>query len=303
MYNRFYELKIGPLLFGTHTEVIEGELIEPMQIGFTIQHTVNQNPNEAEILIYNPSPETQAEIEKEGLEVELRAGYMNKGGEYEGLIFKGVTRRATTKIVGGKDKVTTIWAGDADDAYKYTKANVTLPAGANDPQAIVDEATKLLEANGVEIGEVRIEGPPDDRATVLDRPIRLELDDLCRRYKCHWTIHHNIFQLWPKEEPIDPTPVMLLSSEYGLIDAPEPTEAGVRIRTLLIHELHPGFLFELEATPSIGKDRLLDGLYRIDTVTFSGESSEGYWVADIEARKFEGVVQQSRNTFADSGGQ
>lgn len=302
MYNRYCEVIVNGLSIGTHVEFAGGVLTEPLNIEVNIEHDITRNPNKAEVRIYNLSPENQLIVEQEGMLIEVFAGYKNVQDEYFGLIFTGKTRRSST-VSQDAYTVTSIWAGDGDDAFKYAKLRETFPAGANDPATISEALAAELEARGVIIGDIRIEGPPDERATTIDRPVRLELDDLCRRYNCHWTITNNEFYLWPKEEPIETAPVIVLSAEYGLIGAPEPTENGVRVKTLMIHELRPGFIFQLITTPSQGKTRDIDGYYRIEHLNFAGSLMGNRWIADVNARRFEGVVVPSRNLFAGEGGQ
>lgn len=302
MYNRYCEVIVNGLSIGTHTELLGTQMQEPMNIEISIEHDITRNPNKAEIRIYNLSPENQLIVEAEGSNIEVYGGYKNLEDEYFGLLFIGKTRRAST-VSQDADTITTIWAGDADDAFKYSKLRQTFPAGGNDPATISEALAAEFEARGVLIGDIRIEGPPDERATTIDRPVRLELDDLCRRYNCHWTIHNNEFYLWPKEEPIETQPVLQLTSETGLIGVPEPTENGVRIKTLMIHEIRPGFLIELKTTKPLGKDRDIDGFYRVEHLNFTGSTMGSRWIADINARRFEGVVIPSRNVFAGEGGQ
>lgn len=302
MYNRYCEVIVNGLSIGGHVEVLGGVITEPLNIELNVEQDITRNPNKAEVRIYNLSPENQLIVEQEGVPIEVLAGYKNRQDEYFGQIFTGTTRRSST-VSQDAQTITSIWAGDGDDAFKYAKLRETFPAGGNDPATISEALAAELEARGVVIGDIRIEGPPDERATTIDRPVRLELDDLCRRYQCHWTINNNEFYLWPKEEPIETEPVIVLSAEFGLIGAPEPTENGVRVKCLMIHELRAGFLFQLIATPSDGKTRDIDGFYRIEHLNFTGELLGGRWIADINARRFEGVVVPSRNVFAGEGGQ
>ena len=95
-----------------------------------------------------------------------------------------------------------------------------------------------------------------------------------------------------------------MTAETGLIGAPQPTETGVRITTMMLHELKPGFVFELITTPSRGLSREIDGLYRIESIRAGGRLLGGNkFGMDITARVIEGEVKKSRNVFADGGGQ
>ena len=241
--------------------------IDKLKIKFDIKKSRTREQNKATIEIYNLNETTRANIKNEGVTVELYAGYADDVG----LIFRGDIREVSHKKTNA-DIITTITAGDGDNALRKSSINVTMPKSSSLKKHIIELASKL---EGIKIGKiVGIDGlEGNKRATTFVGSVRDELDRLAIKYDFSYTIENHIFNLVRNRQHTGLSEV--ISVESGMIEAPVATEKGVDVKTLLNNNLKCNDLFRLEA-------KFLSRTYRIDELNFKGDTHSTEWFSAIK---------------------
>jgi len=241
--------------------------IRELRIKFDIKKSRTREQNKATIEIYNLNETTRANIKKEGVTVELFAGYADDVG----LIFRGDIREVFHKKINA-DMITTITAGDGDNALRSSSVNLTLPA-----EATLKEQVELLadKLEGIKKGKiVGIDGlEGNKRATTFVGSVREELDRLAVKYDFAYTVENHVFNLVRNRQHTGLGEV--ISVESGMIEAPIATEKGVDVKTLLNNNLKCNSLFRLES-------KFLKRDYRVDELSFKGDTHSQEWFSYIK---------------------
>lgn len=123
------------LLFNRQSRLIVGDLdTQGLRINFNVEKSLVGYPNLANIKVYNLKASNRQLIEKDGLEVQLYAGYEDLVLLFKGQIINVVHQKQ------GTDWISTIYAGDSTQALNEATINKTLAAGIT-PEQILTELT------------------------------------------------------------------------------------------------------------------------------------------------------------------
>lgn len=266
----------------------EARVIRGLRVNFEITKSVLSFPNLAKIIIYNPNNETVALLQKKYTEIIFNAGYE---GDIE-LLFKGRIRNV---FQGRKstDKLITIFAGDGEQDWQNASFNKTFTENVSISEAI-REVLKTFKETA--IGE--LEGLPQIadklRGQTLSGSSKDILDDFADEYGFNWSIQNGEVVITPIEEPLMSDEAVLISSVTGMIGSPIITEIGADVTTLLNHKLLPNRAFKIEspnAEVQLGnlffrevKPTTAEGHYKVQEVTFRGDSREGDWLSFVKGR-------------------
>jgi hypothetical protein len=249
--------------------LVKNKIIEirELRIKFDIKKSRSREQNKATIEIYNLNETTRANIKNEGVTVELFAGYADDVG----LIFRGDIREVSHKKTNA-DIVTTITAGDGDNALRKSTVNTTLPSSSSLKAHI---NALVFNLKGIKIGKiVGIDGlEGNKRATTFIGSVREELDRLATKYDFAYTIENHIFSLVRNKQHTGLREIINVDS--GMIEAPVATERGVDVKTLLNNNLKCNDLFRLES-------KFLKRNYRIDELIFKGDTHSQEWFSSIK---------------------
>jgi hypothetical protein len=109
-----------------------------------------------------------------------------------------------------------------------------------------------------------------------------ELTHLTRSAGLEWSIQDGAFQILDKNKALDAFAIKL-TPQTGLIESPTISNKGVCSgRCLMVPDMYPGRQIEIDS-------RFLKGRYRLDKVTYSGDSHGQDWYCEFEGRnKFGG---------------
>lgn len=237
--------------------------IKELRISFNVKKSRTAEQNEAEIKIYNLSKTSQAKIKDEGSNVELYAGYEDDIG----LIFKGDTREIFHKREGA-DVITTITAGDGDNALTSSTVNVTLK-GELTLKAYIEQLVNRLE--NIKLGRVvGIDDLVGNRtATTFAGHVRDELDRLALKYDFNYTIENHTIDIVRNRSHTGLSEVV--SAETGMLETAVLRENGyIEVKTLLNNNFKCNDLFRLESE-FVKRD------FRIESVDFVGDTHSTQW--------------------------
>src|SRR5687768_16811984 len=198
------------------------------RISFEINKTVDSIPNSAVIRIYNLAPDNEIKIRDEYNEIILNGGYL----ESPKLIFRGSIINVS-RYRDGVDRIVEIHAGDGDQDYRTATVQATLAAGTKNAQIIdkIVQSFKSTIRGAISIPEVaRIRGK------VISGNSRDILDMLAAETGSHWSIQDGELQVISAND-VKPGIAVVVTSETGMLGAPERNDRGIGVKTLLNPEI------------------------------------------------------------------
>lgn len=280
-YKRSYELTIIP-------NTGDSRIVRSLRVSFEITKSVLSFPNLARIEIYNPNPDTLSVLQNKFTKVILNAGYE---GDIR-LLFKGEIRNVYQKKIG-TDRIVTLYAGDGQRDWQNATFNKTFTENISISSAI-KEVLKTFE----EVTEGVVNGLPKVadklRGQTLSGSSKDILDNFADEYGFTWSIQDGEVIIVPVEEPIRSNEAVLVNAATGMIGSPTVTEIGADVTTLLNPRMLPNRAFKIESiNAEIQLGNLFfreiprtdaEGTYKIQEVTFKGDSREGDWISMVKGR-------------------
>ena len=247
-----------------------------------------ETPNSAEIKVYNLSEATASRMTREFKRLVLQAGYQGNVG----VIFDGTIRQCRQGRENGTDAWLEIIAADGDRAYNFATVNTTLSAGSL-PADRVAACQRSFADKGAAAGHVPdLGGQPLPRGKVMYGMARKHMRTEAATADASWSIQDGKMQMLMRSGYL-PGEAVALTHETGLIGTPEQTNEGVKVRCLLNPRLRVGGRIKLDnKSIQAAKTDLKagaqrppkmdqDGLYRILSVEFSGDTRGNDWYADM----------------------
>lgn len=263
---------------------------------FQVRRGDYQNPNSADIRIYNLAPATENRIQDEFTQVVLQAGYE---GSY-GLIFRGTIKQVRKGREDAKSTYVDITAADGDEAYNFAPMQLTLAAGSrpqNAIQAMIDSMVEGGVNRPPSLPPLPGSGMP--RGQVFHGLARDELRDFCRTNGLSWSIQDALLTFIPQGAYI-PGTIPVISRNNGLVGVPEQTQDGITMRVLLNPNIKIGQLVKLDTNainrlrygldlPSQGTNEPVairvgvdpNGLYYVMVAEHVGDTRGNAWWTDL----------------------
>lgn len=227
---------------------------EDLRISARVRKGLEDEPNNAEIDVFNPAEDSIASAQDEDAIVRVFAGY-----SIARLLFTGSINEGGTVVEkDGADRVMTIEAKDGGKELRQARINKTFDRGTDFEEvldAIADEIDLPLGAVDVPDGAQLTQG------VTLAGPVRGELRRLARSLDADISIQDRRLQVLPSDG-MAPDEAIRVSSEAprrNLIGEPRPGDDGLEVRALLDGRFLPGQRISLES-------RRYSGLYKIQTV-------------------------------------
>lgn len=284
-YKRAYDLTIIP------TDG-EARVIKDLRINFEITKSILSFPNLCRLNIYNPNEDTLAALQKKFTKIVLNAGYEGDAR----LLFKGEVRNVFQNRAG-VDSLITVYAGDGERDWQNATFNKTFTENVTISSAI-EEVLKTFE--DVTVGVVN--GLPQVadklRGQTLSGSSKDILDQFADEYGFDWSIQDGEVIITPVESPLEGDEAVLVNAATGMLGSPTVTEIGADVSTLLNPRLLPNKAFKIESVNAdiqLGnlffrniKRTTAEGTYKIQEVTFKGDSREGDWVSSVKGRIING---------------
>ncbi len=274
----------------------QGLDLAALRVTFTTRKGDAETPNTADIRIYNLSPATANRIEKEFTRVVLEAGYQSNSG----VIFDGSIRQVRRGRDGGTDSWLEIQAADGDQAYNWATVNSTLAAGSA-PADRVSECERSFAGKKTRSGYAADLGNDKlPRGKIMYGAAKQYMRGVTDTTDSSWNFQDGQLNL-VKNDAYLPGEAVVLTHETGLIGTPEQTNEGVSLRCLLNPKLKINGRIKLDnksvqkarsdvrdsAKRAPGMDN--DGIYRILSVEFSGDTRGNDWHASITCVALDGT--------------
>ena len=234
---------------------------DKFEIDFRVPFSTNKEPDISEVMIYNLTQNSIANIGAKAYVI-LNAGYKGDTGN----ILTGKIENISTAW-DGVDKVTTLKVSDGGIDLRGAKASKTYQAGTSASFIMSDMAGML----GLEIGEI---SPKIDTIYKLGKSIagsvKPALEQLVKETGSKMYIHKG--RLYIRDEQKGTEIGFLLNSDTGLIGSPEKIEEekdGQKVikygvNSLLNHKIGTDSIIKVQS-------RTINGLYRVESGVHTGD--------------------------------
>ncbi len=251
--------------------------ITDLRMAFKVEKTLKAHANQAELRIWNLSPDSRAKLIKD-LTVSIVAGYQQDINQ----IFSGTMRKVDHPKIG-PDFITTARIGDGEKEIKSARIR-TSRKGKFTPADLMKtliKETGLKSGNAIKKAEQGdLDGAWKDITSglVLSGNTYDKLEEAARNAGYDVSVQDGALLLLGEDETTQETSIEV-SSATGLIGSPQQAEGGfIRAVSLLNGQLTPGRQVEL-------KSRQFNGACRIDKVVFVGDTHGQEWFADLELKR------------------
>lgn len=227
-----------------------------LRVKFRVQSATVNTLKNAEITIYNLSPQTAQSIfsQKEFTQVSLSAGYKNGACA---AIFNGTIVYMRWGRENAVTTYLTMIASDSDEAYNWATINqaISKPDTGVSPEDQFVQILKALEPYNITAGYTPFSsgysgaqpsGKPLPRAKVLYGSVKEVLNTFASSLGCIWNIQDGLLNIFPSNSPPPMTgEITTLTPQTGLVGAPELTLDGLNVRCLLNPALKQGSLIQV----------------------------------------------------------
>lgn len=287
------------ICYGTN---LNGLDLSQLRIKFSVKQSDSQNPNSADIRVYNVSEETALSMlinlnPPSGVStttpgsVVLQAGYDSNFG----VIFQGNIKQIILGRESATDTFVDIVAGDGHLAYNYAIVNQTIAAGASQEDILAAAATPMNKY-GTTLGYVsQMKVSKLTRGKTMYGNARNYLRQVSQNTGQTWSIQNEKITLISKTS-FRPGTALVLTSKTGLIGTPQQTNEGVNVKCLLNPNIQIGGRINIaEATVQNFKINLTnvnspaniappltqDGIYYVLTMDHTGDTRGVEWYTTI----------------------
>lgn len=273
----------------------QGLAIKDLRISFKVNKTAGRVPNTALIKIFNLNQDHENQIRKEFDEVLLNAGY--EGASL--LVFRGNIRHIF-RYRDGNDRIIEIDAADGEKDFRNAIVNFTLAAGSTSGQLLDQVLGKMTSKKGY----VALKDRKRVRGRVVSGMARDTLDQLASESDAHWSIQDGVLEIVPVDSTL-PTEAIVLSSDTGLLGAPEIDDKGIKATCLLNPRIRIGgkvwldnntlratIKKELETKPGARRVKVKkhrgelarldpDGVYKVVKLEHEGDTHGREWSTQV----------------------
>jgi hypothetical protein len=272
-----------------------GLAIEDLRIKFDITKTIYRTPNVATIWIWNLNQTHENQVRGEFNDVVLQGGYQDETR----LFFRGNIRFCNF-YREGNDRLCELNCADGDKDFGGALVNFTLTAGHSDADVIRQLATSFRATTLGHIAGKTLHAKRS-RARSFSGNARDLLDRIAENNDAEWSIQDGKLVMIPVDSTL-PNEAVMVSSETGLLSAPEVNDKGIGMKLLLDHRIIPGSKLWLQNNevkmkhlkPVLtGQKRKLhgpkrpvrtdpDGIYKVYAVHIVGDTRSQEWVSEVK---------------------
>jgi hypothetical protein len=251
-------LSVTPKAGGT------GKRFTDLHIAFDVSKHLSGEPNTANIRIWNLSEGSRKGIREKESVVTLEAGY---NGE-RSVLYRGEVTRAE-HAHDGPDWISSIECASDLAVLRDTRIALTFRGGTSKSSVVRRIASKL---GGVALGTVNsdaLRGVLPAARSVVGSARRI-LDSLADDWGFRWSINDGTLTVVDLGSKRGSRVAIRLSPGTGLIGSPRWTEDGLEVRALLLPELQPGGVVQVDAAAT-------KGLFQATAISSMGDTHGETW--------------------------
>jgi hypothetical protein len=263
---------------------VDATRITDLRMAFKIEKDLTKDPNKCDVQIWNLSDFSRSKLQTSGAHIVVTAGYK---GETEKLFDGQATVINHTKQ--GPDWVTRLQSGDGVFATRGARINENFAPGT----PLVDAFKTIASKTGLALGNVLDEIKKGNvrnalsqwgKGAVVSGVAIEEAHKLAQTMGYELSVQDGALQLAELGGTVG-SEVVRLAADTGLIGSPEIGEKDaanvlkarhiIKARSLIQQRLMPGRKVLLNSLK-------INGFFRIEKVTFIGDTHDTAWYADLE---------------------
>lgn len=282
--------------------------VSDLRVRFSVRRCALHYPNQAIIQIYNLNRDTENAIIQQGYRIVVEAGYGKKeqGSEINnnyGQIFDGSIIMCTRQKQDGVDYVLNILAIDGDPFLNNAFCNFSYKKGQTAYEVVDSICSRASNPIHLQYASPSLKEIVLSKGGVVYGQPKKVLADLAKTINGTWFIDNGEFHMLSYADSADKLPGGLqqaveLNSKTGLVGNPQQVNYGVQARCLLNPKIMPYGLIHLpsryiteqmvqaggppkdfEAANTLDPEEI----YRVCSVTFTGDTRGNEWYSDITA--------------------
>lgn len=277
--------------------------LSELRIKFSVKRSDVQTLNVADIRVYNVSAETASQMFNDysptinGVTQATRGRVLLQAG-YEGnfgVIFEGNIKQIILGRESATDTFVDIVAADGDIAYNFAVLNTTLAKGSTQ-ESQVTAAVATMAPKGVtagHVGEMPTEALP--RGKVMYGNARNYLRNVAQNTQKTWSIQDGKVTFVPVKSYL-PGERVILTSNTGMIGAPQQTNEGVNVKCLLNPLIKVSGQIQIDnasvqrfkinlsvpnSAANIVADLVADGVYYVMVIEHNGDTRGVDWYTSL----------------------
>lgn len=254
---------------------------------FSVTKTMLMQPNYSEVDIYNLNPETENSIIREGYRIVIEAGYE---GENYGMIYDGDVIQAIRDKEEGVTYKLTLRCLDSDRFMSFGFANMSILRGQSSRnliETITNQASIPSKINNIsqDLAEAKL-----TRGKVVFGLAKDYLRQLAKTENATYYMEDGKVNI-VKMTDLPSDEIITLSPTSGLLEVPAQSEFGVNIKCLMNPRIKPLRLIHIDNSVirqlkvdigQIVRSLDADGIYRVLTVTYKGDTRGNDWYCECE---------------------
>lgn len=280
LFSRDLVLTVGTRRIRMRSLDSQGRPRSVLRVQFKVTRTSSKEPNEAAVSIYNLAPETRVALQEKDILTQIECGYADNVHQ----IFLGRLDYARS-FREGADWVTSFQSTDGGRAFRKSRINLSLK-GPVKPERVLDEIGKSMDLDLGNLKQKVAEGGPRKAVKsflggfVASGKAEAELTKITNTMGLQWSVQDEQLNVLAPDETLG-TLARVLSPATGLIGSPEPGDKGrITARCLILPNLIPNSRVKIEA-------REIEGFYKVEKVTYTGDTWGNDWYSDLELRPIE----------------
>jgi hypothetical protein len=240
----------------------EGLRIDELRITFDVEHKISSDPATARITVYNPTRETIAAFQAEGVLVRLAAGYGFPVQIFQGSPVAG----KVTATKRGPDRVLQITAQDGGRELLETQLDISYARPVSLAELVEVARSALAVPRGV---SVTIDETVTFPSYAFSGDARVLLDRLAEVSGAYWHIRDGALTFVSTTGDTGETAAKYSSEAGNLVGSPaRKSDQLIEVVALLDASMRPGRPFVVQSAD-------LSGIYVAQVVRFSGDSGFG----------------------------
>ena len=240
----------------------QGLRIDDLRISFDVEHKISSDPATARIVLYNPSQETVAACQADGVLLRLGAGYAFPVQIFQGSPVPGMV----TVAKRGADRVLQITAQDGGRELLETQLDISYARPVSLAELVEQARAALAVPRGV---SVTIDETVTFPSYAFSGDARVLLDRLAEISGAYWHIRDGALTFVSTTGDTGETAAKYSSEAGNLVGSPtRKSDQLVEVVALLDASMRPGRPFVVDSVD-------LSGVYVAQVVRFSGDSGFG----------------------------
>ncbi len=279
LFKRSVELVVSRVVKDTFFTTTESLTVTALRVAFSIEKTLESTPNRCTVQVWNLSADSRAELQRDRIQVSLRAGY---GGQLAQLFVGDLTASRTR--VEGADMITELTLGDGRRAHRHARVTKSFKAGASALEVLKETAQSMGLAMPNSADSARELQTKYASGVVVSGLSSAEMSRILRAQGMTWSVQDGQLQVLPVNGA-ETVEAILVSTDTGMVGVPQygvPEDDGKPPVLTISKLIDPG------ALPAPGRLILVDarevsGLHVVRKVVHTGDTGGAAWQSDMEA--------------------